>query len=655
MFLPRIDFLKNLIEILRISMKSPEKTDAGRFREIVVDERENELLAEQIFSIVHQKKFVSLLSESGFGDNVGIFSEAFSKLSYKLLPPVSEDDELVTDLNFYFNKKDDYKWVREIPDEEWAQFFTSLKWPDLPVQEKYIEKEILNTIVVLAQKIASIGIEREVISKIPHLDDLDSPFLGLNREVTMYVEKLLHQPEIETAARENDYKHILVMLGQCRNQMGYLYKHKDHFGISLRMTLMIRKLENYLTRIRDLIEWIEAPDTNGRALISAKILKEVVYTQNTKYSLRKHFSTNLQFLSFKIVENTSKTGEHYIATNQKEYWKLFRMALGGGVVVAFLCCFKSRIALQHFPLFWEAFFYSLNYSVGFILIHVLHFTLATKQPAMTASTIAASLSNNGENPDWLSQSTKLLTRQIRSQFISLLGNALIAFPVAYFLDWVYFYANGRHIVNAEKALKMINDLNPTESYALFHAGIAGIYLMVSGLISGYYENKWIYNKMYPRIVGNKTLISIFGKRKLEKAGVYLENNIGGLAGNFFLGLFLGCTAAIGFTLGLPLDIRHVTFASGNFGIAVASLEHEVSTYFWVNSLVGIALIGLVNVIVSFGLSIMIALNSRNTGFAEIKQLFSKLFGQFFQNGGTFFYPVGDLKKSGKQKPQMDGE
>jgi site-specific recombinase len=120
-------------------------------------------------------------------------------------------------------------------------------------------------------------------------------------------------------------------------------------------------------------------------------------------------------------------------------------------------------------------------------------------------------------------------------------------------------------------------------------------------------------------------------------------------GNFFLGLFLGSTAAIGFTLGMPLDIRHVTFASGNFGIAVASLEHEVSTYFWVNSIVGIALIGLINVIVSFGLSILIALNSRGTGFAEIKQLFSRLFLQFFRNSGTFFYPVGDSKKNTKQR------
>ncbi len=651
MIIPQMDYLRSLIDGLR-------KSGAGetpRTGNLTGDARANALLAGQIFNILHQKKFVSLLSASGFGDNVGVFSGALTKLSYKLLPPVSEENELETDINFYFHRKDDYKWVNKISEEEWADFFLSLTWPDLPVEFEYIEKEILNTIVVLAQKIASIGIEREVISKIPHLDDLDSPFLGLNREVTMYVEKILQGRDVRETGRENDYKHILVMLGQCKGQMSYLYKHKDQFGISLRMTLMIRKLESYLERIRDLLNWNEAKDPREKALIAAKVFKEVIYTQNTRNSLRKHFSTNLQFLSFKVVENTSRTGEHYIATNKKEYWHLFRMALGGGIVVAFLCCFKAKIGLQHFPIFWEAFFYSLNYSLGFMLIHILRFTLATKQPAMTASTIAASLSNNGQNPDWLSDSTKLLTRQIRSQFISLLGNALIAFPIAYLIDWTYYYVNGRHIVNADKALKMIMDLHPTESYALFHAAIAGVYLMVSGLISGYYENKWVYNKMYPRVVGNKKLTRLFGRRKLEKGAVYLEKNIGGLMGNLFLGLFLGSTAAIGTTLGLPLDIRHVTFASGNFGIAVAGLEHQVSVYLWINALTGIALIGLVNVMVSFGLSILIALNSRNTGMHETRQLFTRLFHQFFNNGSTFFYPEGDSRKSAGTKRNGDGK
>jgi site-specific recombinase len=34
---------------------------------------------------------------------------------------------------------------------------------------------------------------------------------------------------------------------------------------------------------------------------------------------------------------------------------------------------------------------SLNYGLGFVLIHILHFTVATKQPAMTAARLAAAI------------------------------------------------------------------------------------------------------------------------------------------------------------------------------------------------------------------------------------------------------------------------
>ena len=38
------------------------------------------------------------------------------------------------------------------------------------------------------------------------------------------------------------------------------------------------------------------------------------------------------------------------------------------------------------------FLYSFNYAMGFIMIYLMNFTLATKQPAMTAATMAKVLS-----------------------------------------------------------------------------------------------------------------------------------------------------------------------------------------------------------------------------------------------------------------------
>ena len=646
----KTDHLKNLITLIRTIRNSRENSSLPFdqvLRTVLTDQQEKVILREQLVALLLNSKFVSLLTEFRIGSNLSFTAEAVTKLGYKFLPPVPESDELRTQINHYFDQKNDYVWVNAIPDEEWAGFLQSIFQNPDPSFLKYLFKEVLNSILIISQRAAALGIEPEVVSKIPRIDDLDSPFLGLSREVMLYVEKLLNQSFYPEEDRLADYKHIIVMANQCTNQLNYIYKRKDLFGISLRLTYLVRQLSQYITRLIQLLDVIESSDPDERWLLLARLLKEFVYNENTKYSLRKHFSINLQLLTFKVIENTSKTGEHYIATSPQAYWQLFRKALGGGVIVAFLCCSKARIYFQHFPIFWEAFFYSLNYSLGFMLIHILHFTLATKQPAMTASTIAAGLSNNGENPNWLTESTLLLTKLIRSQFISLVGNAIIAFPVAYGLSWLYFYGTGQPVADYAKSIKLINELNPWSSLAMPHAAIAGVYLMVSGLISGYYENKWVYNQLTARIARHRFLLHVFGSKKLTQIANYLERNVGGLAGNFYLGIFLGSTSAVGFTLGIPLDIRHITFASGNFGIAVASLQNQVSPELWINSILGIGAIGIVNVLVSFGLSILFALNSRNARMTEVKSLLRNLLWHFYHHSASFFFPISEYKTSNK--------
>jgi len=641
----RSDILSKFIGLLRHTWKAkslPVDNYEYMLQTAITEESEKESLSLKIAEIFFNTKYVALLTESEIGTNEGFFSEATNKLSYKLLPPVEEQDELRTQLNKYFTDKKDYEWVRAIPDEEWVAFLRGLPWKKNQTLMSHVLKETLNSIQVLAHRAAALGIEPEVVSKIPRADDLDSPFLGLNREVTLYVENLLHNTSYSKALRNNDFRQILVMIRQCHDQISYLHKHKDEFGVSLRMTYIIRQLEQNLDRLSELLHILQATSREDQLLRIVRLFKTFVYAENTRFSLKKHFSDNLHTITYKVVENTSKTGEHYIATTDKEYWNLFYKAAGGGVVVAFLCNFKARLYFQHFPIFWEAFFYSLNYAAGFVLIHILHFTIATKQPAMTASTIAATLSNNGANVNWLKDTTRLLIQLIRSQFISLVGNASIAFPIAYLVDWIYYYLNGHHIADYTKAMNMMEELNPWESMALPHAAIAGVYLMVSGLISGYYQNKWVYNGLSNRMLHSHSLQKILGKNYLKKIADYLEGNIGGISGNIALGFFLGCTGAIGLTFGLPLDIRHISFSSGNFGVALASMENNIPVDLWINSILGIICIGIVNVTVSFGLSILFALKSRNTGLKDIKSLSQTLLWAFSQNSTAFFYPVKNI-------------
>ncbi len=80
--------------------------------------------------------------------------------------------------------------------------------------------------------------------------------------------------------------------------------------------------------------------------------------------------------------------------------------------------------------FSHAFLYSMNYAMGFVMIYLMGFTLATKQPAMTAATMTKVLSEEGNVQRNNTEFAHLVSKLFRSQFIAFVGNVLLAFPVA---------------------------------------------------------------------------------------------------------------------------------------------------------------------------------------------------------------------------------
>jgi site-specific recombinase len=98
---------------------------------------------------------------------------------------------------------------------------------------------------------------------------------------------------------------------------------------------------------------------------------------------------------------------------------------------------------------------------------------------------------------------------------------------------------GNHLVSPEKAMHLLHDIDPIHGPPLFYAAIAGVCLFVAGLISGYYDNKALYTRMGAARAQLRGLRRLLGQERLDRLGVYLENNLGGLMGNFFFGILLG--------------------------------------------------------------------------------------------------------------------
>jgi site-specific recombinase len=280
----------------------------------------------------------------------------------------------------------------------------------------------------------------------------------------------------------------------------------------------------------------------------------------------------------------------------------------------------------------------MNYALGFMLIHVLHFTLATKQQAMSANLIALTLSAAPVSRRSLDRLAELVVEVARSPLIGIVGNVIVAFPLAWLIATVLGWMLGHPVASTTKAEHLLHELDPLASFAIFHAGIAGLWLFTSGLISGYYDNKAEYNRIPQRIRQLRLARRVLGDATLERLARCAEKNLGALAGNFFFGVLLGITALIGFLFGLPLDIRHVKFAASNFAYALVSLERGVSWHTIALCLLGIAPIGLVNLVVSFSLAIYVAMRSRRATWSNWGGLARRLLRLFRERPSEFVLP-----------------
>jgi site-specific recombinase len=270
-------------------------------------------------------------------------------------------------------------------------------------------------------------------------------------------------------------------------------------------------------------------------------------------------------------------------------------------------------------------------------------TLATKQPAMTAATIAKTLKDDEKNKNKYDAIADLMVRLSRSQFIAFVGNVFMAFPVALLLIACLLELSGYNMAT-KKAHHLLEDLHPLDSPAMFHAAIAGVFLFISGLIAGNVDNSNIYNKTALRITEHPALkFFISEKWRLKLAGFY-SKNAGGIISNFWFGVFMGCTGIIGTILGLNIDIRHITFASGNLALGIfgENFHTEISVILW--SILGIGLIGFVNFIVSFTLSLMLALRSRGIPLSELRHINAVVSKKFFNNPLPFFFPPSERQK-----------
>jgi site-specific recombinase len=594
-------------------------------------------LQHAILSQLVRADLSSALMESGIPLARGFWQEFFGRLRHKLLPPLQPENDFLFVLNRVFFRNHDYLWVEDIPRADWIAFFETLGL-SLHIDDRRILRQLLLSLNTLSFQVAQLGLEKEVLHYIPEQYRDDNPFVQQSY--------LIHELE-KILSGEGDLHAALIVIAEKIGQtIGWCHECIDHVrenhtqqGASLHQTYMLLLLANRLERISILVDLLDRDhrfDT-GRFV---ELFRMLIRNENRKNSILEFMSQSLGYLAYQIAEHKGAKGSKYITSTWTEYRAMLRSAMGGGAWICLVVLIKNLLTKLPMAIFWHGFAYSVNYSLGFILIEETHTTLATKQPAFTASAVASSLDTrkNAHQPN-LYNLAVTVAKVSRSQIASFAGNLIIVFPGVWFLAWGYEKVIGHKLVSGAPALKMLMDQHPWQSLSLLYACNTGVFLFLSGIIAGYVQNKIRYGHIGRRLQTHPILRLSVPAERLRRLSIYVENHAGSLIGNICLGFFLGMAGFIGEIFGIRFDIRHITISAGNTSLAVYGLGfRNLNPWYLATVFGGVLGIGFLNFLVSFSLAFIVAARSRGVRLREYPEFLGILWRYFKSNPLDFVRP-----------------
>jgi len=478
------------------------------------------------------------------------------------------------------------------------------------IEQSNIAKELNLSIKTLCLKVAAFGLDSNIQSKLKQLNIYKGNFETLV--------SLIEHKEISKK------KELVNQLNIIENDITILRKNKNKIGVNLHATVVTRRILEYVIRAKELVDL--KLNLNSATHWAETIQKHISYTKE-KESLRRFIVRHFDLVILEIVEHTSNKGEKYIAETKKEYRHFFYKSLLGGAIIAIFALAKIFAGSYKLGQFQNAFLFSLNYALCFVLVKQFGGIIATKQPAMTASTLAKNIDKNDNLVyDSIEEILVLIKKVSSSQFVSLAGNFLMALSCACFLYLIAELAGVQDKLGINSKY-LITQVSPSIPVILY-AATAGVFLALSGLISGYFDNKVVASKITYRISNSRFFL------KSSWLANFVEKKGGAFLGNISLGFFLGCAFLLSYLLPFAVDIRHIAFSTSYVGFSMMNAHLEINTL--ILALSGAILIGIINFLVSFSITLFLALKSRGITLPFLPKLGVRIIKDFVSNPLDYF-------------------
>lgn len=580
-----------------------------------------------LIGVFERLDWVSLLADLGFATRATLGGELTARLKMSLLPQTLDTRSGAQLFSLWF-QPGDAAWLSEIDHPTLVRLGQIL-----PVTG--VDSALLRALVALASLVGAAGHGATLRERMAADLLAARPFEALLGDLTALRQAMADggsASDVIPAANT-----LRARWDACRRAADSASDDFDGRGFELDVVHAQELVRARSQRAEWLINVLLAPDRPDeiRRLV-VLLLGTLDERQRTLPMIALHYAQ----LARLVTERSAEAGHHYIARTRDDFVAMFRRALGGGVVVAGSTLLKFAIGALGLGLFWTGLWSGVLYAASFVLIMLLGGTLATKQPAMTAHALAELLPPGGGQMDgaqtqaFVDQAVAL----IRSQFAAALGNVSACVPAVLVLMALTTLGFGMDLVGPAKAGATVAGLSVWGASALF-AAFTGVLLFVSSLFAGWADNWFVVNRIESALAWSPRIVAMWGPVRARRWSLWWSRHIAGIAGNVSLGLLLGLVPAILQFLGVEIDVRHVTLASGQLAAAVAALGWaSVLTPAFVAAAMGIVAIGVLNLGVSFALAFRLALASRGIRIQERSQLWKALRARARTHTLSFIWP-----------------
>ena len=571
-------------------------------------------ISKLIRSVLRDNDALSLLCDTGVATKPSFWGEMTERLRNHLIAPPPNKPELAVLFALGFVGPHDASWIHDLDDDLLRSLHDLAHYQEDTSDTNNLFKDMAEAIMILISYISSAGLSYSVRSRLRGVSGQDSPFYRLGK---LAEDILKAEPRLNDSSYQATLKEFQDVLNACYIACDDVYAHLDENGVSVETVFQVETMRLRLARVETLLEaWLH----RDQVQLFAKLTADLILTVQGHRSIKRLAEQTFALLSRKMVERSAETGDHYIAGSRKEYFSMLKKSLGGGAIVSGTVYLKFLITNLGLVRFFENILLTVNYAGSFLLIQFANFTLATKQPAMTAPALAQLL-DDVKSKEGLDRFVDRAMALMRSQAASIFGNLAMVIPVVIVIQVAIILLLGHPTMNAAKATYIFHTVSPFSAAFLF-AAFTGVLLWLSSVIAGLIDNWFVLHRIQDVIRYNRRITMVFGDIRAARWGQWWRDNISVVSANVSLGFLLiyGPTF-LGF-LGIGMEIRHITLSAGQFAAAATALGWKtfMMSGFWLG-IFGVLLIGAFNVLVSFSLAFNMALRSRDLPTLDRRRLY----------------------------------